>query len=147
MSISKPNKLGDTSNDLEYTSFADDRLLPFTDVHHPSLAAAATRTAEVDKKKKVLENIVLRSSRVANSMAPKMTTMKNKIAFKIVHINRVRDAIVCNNCLRPRSIYSESDVSRMRPPSPPSDPETAPDYTIVITNRGGGEEVQSVGKE
>jgi len=53
--------------------------------------------------------------------------------FKITHINRVRGAVVCNNCPRPRCIYSESDVSRMRPPPPPLDPETAPDNTHAIT--------------
>ena len=59
MPIPKPVKLGNTSDDLEYMSFADAMLLPFTDVHKPSLAAAATRTAEVAKKKKALDKIVL----------------------------------------------------------------------------------------
>ena len=78
MPIPKTIKLGNTSDDLEYTSVADARLLPFTDVHQSSLAATAARTAEVAKKKKALGKFVIESSRVANSMAPKITTLKKQ---------------------------------------------------------------------
>jgi hypothetical protein len=94
MLIPKPVKLGDTSNNLEYTSFADAMLLPFMDVHQPSLPVAAARMTEVANKKMALEKSILGSSRVANSMAPKITTLKNRTAFKIAHINRVRSAVV-----------------------------------------------------
>ena len=104
MPIPKPIKIGDTSDDLECMSFADAKLLSFTDKHQPSLAVAAARTTQVVKKKAALNNSELGSSRVANSMVPSITTLENMNAFKIAHINRVRGAVVCNNCLRPRCI-------------------------------------------
>ena len=54
MLIPKPIKLGDTSDDLEYMSFANAKLLPFTDVHQSSHATAVTRAVVVAKKKKAL---------------------------------------------------------------------------------------------
>ncbi len=118
MPIPKPIKIWDTSDDLEYMSFADAKLLPFTDKHQPSLAVVAARTTEAAKKKAALNNSELGSSRVANSIAPNITTLKKRNAFIIAHIKRVRGAVVCNNCLRSRCIYSGSVVSRMRPPPP-----------------------------
>jgi hypothetical protein len=69
MSILKPIQIEDTSDDLEYTSFVDAKLLFFSDKHQPSLAVASARTAEDTKKKAALNNSELGSSRVANSIA------------------------------------------------------------------------------
>ncbi len=120
---------------MEYMSFAYAKLLPLTDKRQSSLAAASTRTAEVaKKKKKTLNQVVLESSRIAISMAPNITSLKNRSAFDIAQIKCVRDTVVCNDGLRARCIYNDSVVSHMRPPppSPPLDPETRPDAMRVI---------------
>jgi hypothetical protein len=40
MPIPKPIRIGDRESNVEYTSFADARILPFTNKHQPSLEAA-----------------------------------------------------------------------------------------------------------
>ena len=46
MPIPKPILIGDQDIDVEYMSFADASILPFTNKHKPSLAVASLRVAE-----------------------------------------------------------------------------------------------------
>jgi len=50
------------------------------------------------------------------STAPSITKLKNKPNFKIEVAAKVRGVVDCNNCRKPRCIYSHAVVSLIKPP-------------------------------
>jgi len=65
MPIPKPTTVGDTFVDLQYMSFADAQVLPFTNAHQPSLVATTLRLVIVAKKKQIALALTLRVARLA----------------------------------------------------------------------------------
>jgi hypothetical protein len=121
MPILKPAGLLDKPEDLQYLSFADAHKLPFTNKYQPSLEVIALRLAVAQKKK--ANDRAIRGSRFASSI--NVTKLKNKASFKIGIASKVRGVVQCNNCSKPRCIYSLSALSHMRPPPPPLNPDNA----------------------
>jgi hypothetical protein len=68
------------------------------------------------KKKKKAATQKLAVSRCA--LAPNIEKLKNKTCFKIGIASRVRGVVGCNNCMKPRCIYSFSAISNMKAPLP-----------------------------
>ena len=106
MPILRPKGVGEVSEILAYMSFDEAQVLPFTDEHQPSLAAALLRAVVATKKKQAHQRSQLGSTRVTYTTAPNITKFKNKASFKIASASRVRGSVVCNNCIRPRCMYS-----------------------------------------
>ena len=100
---------------MVYMGFAEAQLLKFTGEHQPSLVAARLRKEAAAKKKQANERSQLGSSRVVQTIAQNITKLKNKTDFKIASASRVRGYVVCNNCARPRCIYSQHVVSHLKP--------------------------------
>jgi hypothetical protein len=116
MPIPKPIVAGD--KEIEYMSFADAHTLPFTNEHQPSLAVTALRAATRKKKASIREQLPSSRLRVFPS-AMNITKLKNKSDFKIGVAAKVRGVVECNNCKKPRCIYSSSALSHIQPPLPP----------------------------
>jgi hypothetical protein len=93
----------------------DAHKLPFTNKHQPSLASIALR-AEA-KRRKTSASRQLSASRLAQG--PIITKLKNMSNFKIGVAQKVPGVVECNNCHKPRCIYSNSATSQMKPPLPP----------------------------
>ena len=103
---------------MAYMSFDEAQVLPFTGEHQPSLSDALLRAVADTKKKQARQRSQLGSARVTYSTAPNITKLKNKSSFKIASATRVRGSVVCNNCIRPRCIYSQNALTTMKPPLP-----------------------------
>ena len=73
MPIPKPPAVGGKAADMQYMSFADVQVLPFTNVHVPSLAATPLRLANAINKKHVIAASKLRVTTVVSSLANKAT--------------------------------------------------------------------------
>ncbi len=69
------------------------------------------------KKKKKTATQQLAASRCA--LAPHIEKLKNKTCFKIGIAPRVRGVGGCNNCMKPRCVYSFSAISNTKAPLPP----------------------------
>jgi len=117
MAIPKPLSIGDTSADLHYMSFKEAHALPFTSEHKPSLKESILRIAAAAKKREAIAISKLGAARLATSLSPNITKLKNTTAFKIASAIRVRGVVDCKTCSKPRCIYSQSVVSQMKPPS------------------------------
>jgi hypothetical protein len=137
MPIIKQVEVGDKSSDLHYLSFADAQVLPFTDKFQPSLEATTLRVAA--KKKKTVASKNLGASRCA--LAPNIEKLKNRTCFKMGVASRVRGVVGCNNCMKPRCIYSLSAVSQMKVPLPHPDNDnvstgaTSQEYISFVKDR------------
>jgi hypothetical protein len=114
MPIPKPTRIGDTVEDLHYMSFEEAQVLPFTFEQQPALKATSLRIDAATKKEAVARS-KLGAVRVATTLSHNITKLKNKTAFKIAIAARVRGVMDCKSCLKPRCIYSQSDVSQMKP--------------------------------
>jgi hypothetical protein len=113
MPIIKPSQLRDKSTDLEYLSFAEAQRLTFTNKYQPSLEPIALRAA-ARKKKTQAATRPLPSSRFASDLC--VTKLKNITSFPIGIAARVRGVAECNNCSKPRCIYSLAAWTQMKPP-------------------------------
>jgi hypothetical protein len=114
MPIIKIVEVGDKSSDLHCLSFEDAQVLSFINKFQPSLEATTLRDAA--KKKKTVASRILSALRYA--LAPKIEELKNRACFKMGVASRVRGVVGCNNCMKPRCIYSLSAVSQMKVPLP-----------------------------
>ncbi len=91
------------------------------------------------KKKKIVATKQLGASRCA--LAPNIEKLKNKSCFKIGIASRVRGVVGCNNCMKPRCIYSLSAVSQMKAPLPQPDSDnvstgtTSQEYISFVKDR------------
>ena len=117
MPIPKPASLSEITTDLHYLSFSDAQLLPFTNEHQPSLAAATLRAAAKQRKAVTTRGLPLPPSRVVSG--PIITKLKNRPNFKIGVSYKVRGVVECKNCHKPHCIYSHAAISQMNPPLPP----------------------------
>ena len=137
MPIIKQVEVGDKSLDLHYLSFADAQVLPFTNKLQPSLESTTLRVAA--KKKKNVATEQLGASRCA--LAPNIEKLKNRYCFKIGIASRVRGVVGCNNCMKPRCIYSFSVISNMKAPLPSpggdvvSTGATSQEYIYLVKDR------------
>ena len=86
MHIPKPIVIGDKDIDVEYMSFVDARLLPFTNKHQPSLAVAASRVAT--RQKNTAARVQLPTARLPTTLL--ITKLKNKSNFKVGHAKKIR---------------------------------------------------------
>jgi hypothetical protein len=119
MPILKPAELFDKEADLQYLSFAYAKKMPFTNKYHPSLEVTAKRVAATQNKKAADQ--FMRGSRFTSAIV--VMKLKNKASFKIGVATKVRGVVECNQCSKPRCIYSQYALSNMRPPLPRLDPD------------------------
>jgi hypothetical protein len=117
MPIPKPTNVSELSTDLHYLSFTDAKRLPFTNEHQPALAATTSRVTS--RQRQAATTRQLPFSRVA--FGPIITKLKNRSSFKISVSFKVHDVVECNNCHKPRCIFSSTSVSHMSPSLPPLD--------------------------
>ncbi len=80
MPIPNPTTVVGIVADLHNMSFADAHVLPFTNMHQPSLATTSTRLANATKKKDIAASKV-GAARVASSLSHTITKLKNRTAF------------------------------------------------------------------
>ena len=86
----------------------------------------------INKKKKSSATLQLN---IARSLALNITKQRNKSNFKIGVATKVRGVVVCNNCRKPRCIYSLSAVSHMKPLLRPSSSNDTSTKCPVATYR------------
>jgi hypothetical protein len=114
MPILKPAEILYKEADLHYLSFADAQKLPFNNKYQPSLEVTAKWFAATQKKKATGQAML--GSRFTSTIV--VTKLKNKASFMIGVATKVRGVVECNQCAKPRCIYSQSALSNMRPPLP-----------------------------
>ena len=127
MPIPKPTNVSELSTDLHYLSFTDAKRLPFTNEHQPALAATTSRVTS--RQRQAATTRQLPFSRVA--FGPIITKLKNTSNFKIGVSFKVRGVVECNNCHKPRCIYSLEAISKMNPPLPPQSLDDTPSEPIT----------------
>ena len=78
------------------------------------------RLANEANKKHIALASTLEVGRLASSQAVQITNLKNNTAIKIAIPARVPCVVDCNDCLKPRCMFSLSAVSQIKPPLPPT---------------------------
>ncbi len=111
------SRLGHHCGHEEVECSVDAQVLPFTNKFQSSLESTTLRVAA--KKKKIVGAKQLSASRCA--LAPNIENLKNRSCFRIGIASRVHGVVGCNNCMKPRCIYSLSAVSQMKAPLPQPD--------------------------